>query len=214
MSITSTTLAADLTAKALKMTVASGSGFPTAGDTTPQSYIVRIDDEFMVAVTQPVANSITLRSRGYYGTAAADHDVLSRVLVSSVPADFSANPVGGDVPMPPYRPDTATLGEDRTFTAAEVAAIARDTIFSITKATACLITLVAPTKAQDGIKLTFTSQTAQAHVLTATTLLENGLSGSPFTTATWAAFIGGTLTLLAQNGVWNLTSAGNGVTLS
>ncbi|HEX7936762.1 MAG TPA: hypothetical protein VF573_27325 [Paraburkholderia sp.] len=213
MAITSTTLSADLSATALSMTVASGTGFPTAGDTTPQSYIVRIDDEYMVAVLQPTSGSIKLRSRGYYGTAAAAHDTLSRVLVSASPADFSATPVGADVPLPPYRPDTATIGEDVTFTSAGVAATVRDTIYSITKATAAAITLVAPSKAQDGIELTFTSQTAAAHVITATSLLGDGASGSPHTTATFAAFIGASLTLKAQNGIWNVV-ANVGVTIT
>lgn len=213
MAITSTTLSADLSATGLTMTVGSGTGFPTAGDTTPQSYVVRIDDEYMVATLQPVSGQIKLRSRGSFGTAAAAHDTLSRVLVSSVPSDFSANPVGSDVPLPPYRPDAVTIGEDYTFTATGVAAIVRDTIFSVNKATAAAITLVAPSKAQDGIELTFTSQTAAAHVITATSLLGDAVSGSPHTTATFAAYIGATLTLTAQNGIWNVTGS-VGVTIT
>jgi hypothetical protein len=210
MAITSTALSADLSASALTMAVASGTGFPTTGDTVPQSYVVRIDDEYMVAVTQPVAGTIKLRSRGYYGTAAVAHDTLARVLVSSNPQDFGPNPTAGDVPLPPYRPDMVTIGEDRTFTTAEIAAIARDTIYTITKATAAAITLVAPSKAQDGITLKFTSQTAAAHVITATALLANAGAASPYTTATTAnATIGGGLALQAQNGLWNVISAVN-----
>lgn len=211
MAITSTTLSADITATALKMTVASGTGFPTSGGTTPQSYNVRIDDEFMVAVLQPSAGVITLRSRGNEGTAAKAHDILSRVLVSSDPADFAAGiPVGGDVPLPPYQPDRVTIGEDRTFTTAEIAALNRDTIFAITKATAAAITLVAPSKAQDGLRITFTSETAAAHAITATALLADAGAASPYTTATTAnAKIGGGLTLQAQNGLWNVLSTVN-----
>jgi hypothetical protein len=210
MAITSTTLSADLTATALTMTVGSGTGFPTSGDTTPQSYIVRIDDEFMVAVLQPSSGVIKLRSRGYYGTAAAAHDVLAKVLVSSNPQDFTANPVGGDVPLPTYRPDMVTIGEDRTFTSAEVGAIVRDTVFTVTKGSAAAITLVAPSKAQDGITITFTSQTAFTHAITATSLLANAGAASPYTTATVAnAKIGGGLVLQAQNGLWNVLSTVN-----
>ena len=167
----------------------------------------------MVATLQPTSGNIKLRSRGYYGTAATAHDTLSRVLVSSSPADFSANPVGADVPLPPYRPDTATIGEDYTFTATGVAGIVRDTIYSVNKASAAAITLVAPSKAQDGITLVFTSQTAAAHVITATSLLADAVSGSPHTTATFAAYIGATLTITAQNGVWNVVGS-VGVTIT
>jgi hypothetical protein len=73
--------------------------------------------------------------------------------------------------------------------------------------------LVAPSKAQDGLVVTFTSLTAAAHVITATTLLGDAVSGSPHTTATFAAFIGTTLTLQAQNGIYNLV-ANVGVTVT
>ena len=101
MSITSTTLAADLSATGLTMSVTSGSGFPTVASSTPASFIVQVDDEYMIAVSQPVSGTIKLRSRGYFGTAAAPHDILSRVHVSSAASDFPGNPVGGDVPKPP-----------------------------------------------------------------------------------------------------------------
>lgn len=207
MAITSTTLSADLSATANKMTVTSGTDFPTSGGTTPQNYLVQIDDEYMYAVLQPVAGTITLRGRGSYGTRVVAHDNLSRVRVSSDPQDFTAIPTGGDVPGPPYRPDRVTLGEDRTFTTAEIKALTRDTIFQITKATACLFTLVAPNAAQDGIQLTFISQTAAAHVMTATALIADGAAGSPEDTATWDAFIGATLTVRVQNGLFAVTSA-------
>lgn len=207
MAITSTTLSADLSATALKMTVGSGTGFPTAGDTTPKSYLTRIDDEYMYSVVQPVSGQITLRGRGSQGTAAVAHDILARVLVSSDPADFTNIPAGGDVMLPPYRPDMVTIGENRTFTSAEIGAIVRDTVYQITKATAAAITIVAPSKAQDGIELTFTSQTAATHAITATALLADAGASSPYTTATVAnAKIGGGLVLKAQNGLWNVVS--------
>lgn len=83
----------------------------------------------------------------------------------------------------------------------------------ITKATAAAMTLGAPTVAQDGDLLIITSETAAAHTVTATTLLANGLSGTPWTTATFAAQIGATLTLMAANGLWNVI-AQPGVTIT
>lgn len=214
MAITQTNLTADLSATALKMFVASGTGFPTAGASTPQNYIVRIDKEFMLAKLQPVSGTITLSQRGYDGTAAVAHDTLSKVEVSALPSDFAGPSPGNSVSLPPYLPAQETLGEDRTFTSAEIAAWGNQPReFAITKATAAAITLVAPSKAQDGLTLVFTSLTAAAHVITATTLLGDAVSGSPHTTATFAAFIGATLTLKAENGIYNVVSS-TGVTIT
>lgn len=215
MSITATALSADLSATGLTMTVASGTGFPTAGGppVTP-GYVVRIDREFMLAVSQPVSGVIKVAQRGYNGTAAEAHDVLAKVEVSALGSDF-ANPSPGNVTsMPPYQPGMQTIGEDITFTSAQIAAWGNQTQnFPITKATAAAITLVAPSKAQDGLTLVFTSLTAAAHVITATTLLGDAVSGSPHTTATFAAFIGASITLQAQNGIYNVIST-TGVTIT
>lgn len=211
MAITSTTLAADLSATSLTLSLTSGTGFPTVG-AQPQNvgFLVRVDDEYMWAIYQPVANTVKVRARGALGTAAVAHDILSRVHVSADPQDFTGNPAGGDVPLPPYSDDRATIGEDLTFTSAQIAALARNTIYSITKATAAAIVLVAPGKAQDGLKIMFTSQTAAIHVVTATALLANAGASSPYTTATTAnAKIGGALELVAQNGLWNVIAQNN-----
>jgi len=210
MAITATALSADLTASGLTMTVASGTGFPTAGAPSPANpgYLVRIDKEFMLAISQPVAGTIKLAQRGYNGTAAAAHDTLSKVEVSSAPNDFANPSPGNVVSLPNYVPAMQTIGEDRIFTSAEVAAWGNQPQdFAITKATAAAITLVAPSKAQDGLVLVFTSLTAAAHVITATSLLADAVTGSPHTTATFAAFIGASLTLKAENGLWNVIAA-------
>lgn len=215
MAITQTALAADLSASALTMTVSSGTGFPTAGATIANpAYLVRIDKEFLLAVQQPVSGTISIIQRGYNGTAAVAHDILAKVEVSANPADFADPSAGNVVPLPNYVPSMQTIGEDRTFTVTEIAAFGNQSVnFPVTKATAAAITLVAPSKAQDGLQLTFTSLTAAAHVITATSLLGDGVSGSPHTTATFAAYIGATLTLQAQNGIYNVVSS-VGVTIT
>jgi hypothetical protein len=94
-----------------------------------------------------------------------------------------------------------TIGENRVFTTAEVHAWGNQPqIFAITKATAAAITLVAPGKDQDGLIVTFTSLTAAAHVITATALIADGVTGGPHGTVTFAAFAGASITLMAQNG--------------
>ncbi len=209
MSITATALSADLSSTGLTMKVASGTGFPTAGGppATP-GYVVRINREYMLAVSQPVSGVIKIAQRGYNGTAAQAHDTLSKVEVSALGSDFADPSPGNVTSMPPYQPGMQTIGEDYTFTSAEVAGWGNQPQnFPITKATAAAITLVAPSKAQDGLEITFTSLTAAAHVITATSLLADAVSGSPHTTATFAAFIGASLKLQAQNGLWNVLSA-------
>lgn len=210
MAITATTLSADLGASDVRMAVASGSGFPSVGTVANPGYLVRIDKEYMLAVGQPVSGTITIAQRGYNGTAAAAHDTLAKVLVSSAPSDFSSPSAGNDVDLPPYTPLQQTIGEDITFTSTQVVGWGQQPrVFAITKATAAEIVLVAPSTAQDNLVLTFTSLTAAQHVITATSLLANGDASSPYTTATMAnAKIGATLTLQAQNGLWNVVSAG------
>ncbi len=212
MAITQTYLSADLTATGLVMTVNSGTGFPTSGGTTPQSnYMVRIDKEKMLAILQPTDGVIKIAQRGYDGTFAASHDILSKVEVSSNPGDFANPPAGQTTSLPAYVPNQQTIGEDYTFTLAEIAAYGNQPyVFPITKATAAAITLVAPSKAQDMETITFTSLTGVLHVITATGLLANGGTASPYTTATVAnSEIGATLVLMAQNGLWNVVSASN-----
>ncbi len=209
MAITQTNLTADLSVDGKTLSVASGSGFPSTGATIVNpGYLVRIDKEYMLAIQQPSALAITVIQRGYNGTAAVAHDTLSKVEVSADPIDFNQPSPGNVVDLPNYIPSMTTLGEDRTFTSAEIAAFGNQPQnFAITKGSACLFTLVAPSKAQDGLTLVITSDTAFAHVLTATTLLADAVSGSPHTTGTFAAFIGATITLQAQNGLWNCVSA-------
>ncbi len=213
MAITQTTLSADLGANDVTMAVTSGSsGFPTAGGPIVNpGYLVRIDNEYMLAVQQPVAGTIKIAMRGYNGTAAASHDILAKVLVSSAPSDFNGVAAGQLVDLPPTLPRQQTIGEDITFTAAQVAAWGNQPQnFVITKASAAAIVLVAPSKAQDGCVVVFTSDTDATHAITATSLLASAGSASPYTTATVAnAKAGGGLTLQAQNALWNVIAATN-----
>lgn len=75
------------------------------------------------------------------------------------------------------------------------------------------MTLAAPTTAQNGTKLRITSTTAFAHTITATSLINDGVTGVPHTTATFAAFAGASIELEAYAGLWQLISK-NAVTIS
>lgn len=208
MAITATHLTADLGAHDVTMVVNSGTGFPTAGSTIANpGYLVRIDNEYMLAIQQPVAGTIRIAQRGYDGTAAVAHDTLARVLVSSAPGDFSPVAAGQQVELPPFTPVSQTIGEDITFTTAQVLAWGNQPrVFPILKATAAAITLVAPSAAQNGLTVLFTSLTAAAHVITATALVADGAAGSPEDTITFDAFIGASITLQAQAGLWHVVA--------
>lgn len=79
------------------------------------------------------------------------------------------------------------------------------TDYRLTKGSAAALTLAAPTAAEEGQEIFITSTTAAAHVLTATGLLQGGAAGH--NTATFAAQIGASIVLVAQNLLWVVKSA-------
>lgn len=83
----------------------------------------------------------------------------------------------------------------------------------LTKSSAGAYTLAAPTSAQEGMTLRIVAGSAQAHVVTATGLLDDGVTGGSKNTATFAAFIGSSLTLVAYNLKWIVLSK-NAVTVA
>lgn len=66
---------------------------------------------------------------------------------------------------------------------------------------------------QDGTRIRITTTTAFAHTVTATTLVNDGATGVPHTTITFAAFAGASIELEAYNGLWNVISK-NAATVS
>jgi hypothetical protein len=84
-------------------------------------------------------------------------------------------------------------------------AIAESTVV-LTKAGVAAMTLAAPTAAQNGTRITVTSATANAHTITATGLIDDGVTGGSKTTATFAAFAGASCELMAYEGKWHTLS--------
>jgi hypothetical protein len=77
--------------------------------------------------------------------------------------------------------------------------------YVITKGSAAALTLAAPTvTTDDGVQIVITSNSAFAHVLTATGLLQTG--AATVNTATNSAFAGSSYTLMAYQGKWNVIS--------
>lgn len=86
-------------------------------------------------------------------------------------------------------------------------------IIVLNKGSAGAYTLAAPTAAQDGLQLLIVSESAFAHVITATNLIEDGVAGGAKDTATFGAFRGASLSLVAIDGLWHVL-AKNVVTIA
>jgi hypothetical protein len=203
MALTTTSLAVACGASDTMLAITStSSGFPAVG-TVAENQLMTIDGESMFVTGVPSAGYVIVRGRGSDGTAAVAHDILAPVNTSSNVADFPAVAVGATTLRPLQTDDMVTVGQNGA-----IAVPLKNTTVLLTKGSALSsTTLAAPSKAQNGLKLTITSQTAYAHVITATTLLADAVSGSPHTTATYAAYIGASITLVADNGLWNIVAA-------
>lgn len=175
----------------------------------PVGIPMQIDGELMFAVAQPVANTITVRGRGSDGTPAIPHDLLSNVFFSATPTDFPVASAGTMITVDLSQDAPITIGQDSTITAPANA----NTVYNINKASACNITLNAPSLSAQATEIAFTSQTAAAHVITATGLINDAAAGAPHSTASFAAQKGATITFLAENGFWNIKAA-VGVTIT
>ncbi len=177
----------------LKLTSAT----PTTGSAPlARRMLLSVDGERMLITG--VLNSPTVEVvRGYDGTAAVAHATLAP-LAWGAPADWNA-PAGA--PVTPRA--LVSIGANGVIAVPTV-----NTLLTIDKATAlATTTLAAPAADSNGVTLAITSNTAAAHVITATSLVADAVSGSPHTTMTFAAFKGATITLIAQDGLWNVQSA-------
>jgi hypothetical protein len=76
----------------------------------------------------------------------------------------------------------------------------------LSKTSAAAMTLRAPTAVEEGTRLEITTGTAYAHVVTATGLLNDGVTGGAKDAWTAAAFVGSSLVLRAYNLKWQVIS--------
>lgn len=84
----------------------------------------------------------------------------------------------------------------------------------MTKGSAAAVTLAAPTAAQLGTEMDIYAGSAFAHVVTATGLVDDGVTGGSKTTLTFGAFVGASITLKSvQSGKWAV-KAKNVVTIT
>ena len=210
MALTRVTLTAPISAAQTLIAVSStATGFPVLG-TVGANQPMAIDDEICFITGVPSAGLVVVRGRGSDGTVATPHDVLSAVITSGVPGDFPAPAPGASTIRPRLLPDIITYGQDGEIGQPLLAR----TMAYLAKATAGAFTLAAPSLALNGITLVITSQTAATHVVTATALFNTGVSVSPFSVATFGSVIGTGFTVVAQNGLWNVTSTNGTVTFT
>ena len=203
MALTATTLAAACTASDLTLTLTSTTSF-LAGQ------LVKIDDEYMVIVSVPVSGTIVVRNRGFNGTFAEPHQLLAPVITSKDISDFPGVAPGEVVEYPPDFQQFLTIGKTQTLSQWTDAS---PITYAINAASALTITLPTPSTGLDGKWITFTSNTAYAHVVSASSLIADAVSGSPHSTATFAAYKGAGLTLIISNGLYNI-NATTGITVT
>lgn len=72
----------------------------------------------------------------------------------------------------------------------------------LTKGSAGAYSLAAPTANEEGTEVTIVNQTAFAHVVTATGLIDDGVTGGSKNTMTFGAFVGASIRVMAVNLKW------------
>ncbi|MBA3578938.1 MAG: hypothetical protein H0W42_03035 [Gemmatimonadaceae bacterium] len=196
MPLTTTQLSTGISQDALDIAVVS-----TLGATANRP--MKIDNEYMAVVEIVGSNLVKVRSRGDQGTQAVAHNALASVIFGTGEADeFPSHPVAASGKIAPHFPEHITLG------ISGIVPVRGDeflTDYAIKKAGVYLGTLAAPNKAMNGQRLTFTSGTAFAHVITATGLFKTG--AATVNTGTFAAFAGAGFTVEAQDGFWNVVAS-------
>jgi hypothetical protein len=198
MSLTNTTLATAMTINDTQLKVTSATGFAVRQK-------IRVDNEWMEATAAPDGTFIKVR-RGLEGTAQVAHGVLADVVTADQATDWPDPGPGLNVSVPPFDTGRATLGVDTTFAAADYPR-GQHLTYVITKAGVCAIVLGNPSKAQNGMRLTFRSATANAHTLTYTAGIYGDTTSSDV--LTFAAKVGASCTLEANGGLWGAIALTN-----
>lgn len=116
---------------------------------------------------------------------------VSGGIAAAPPADGAANAASG--------PPINIYSADGAISVATQRAV-------MTKGSAAAMTLAAPTAAQAGVTIHLISGSAFAHVVTATGLIDDGVTGGAKNTVTLGAFVGASATLVAYNLHWVLQS--------
>ncbi len=193
---TPTTISAAMLATDLTVSVTSATGI-VAG------MLARIDDEYMIVDRSYVSGTaIPVLRRGDQGSRVVAHNALAPFL-AGLPSDYTELSTYSFIPVPTWRDNLVEYS-----VSGAIAVPKRNTIVVLSKAGVAVMTLLAPAGDQNGMRLTITSNTAQAHTITTVNLLADGSSGSPHNTATFTTgYIGQGLVLVAYQGLWQVESS-------
>lgn len=194
MALTTTTLAGAIQNDDLNIGLTSPTGF-VAGNP------MIIDNEYIGAIISVNGSSVYVRTRGDAGTLATAHGNLASVTTG--PAVEMPSP-----PLQPF-PPRATLDADGAIVVDPLAT--GSLLFVIMKATAAALTLVGPSKGQNGLRVEIRSGTAAAHTVTYTAGFYGDTTSSDV--ATYAAKVGASMTIEANDGNWGPVALAN-VTLA
>ena len=212
MAIASTQLGAAITANQLSFTLTNGliTGAPAVG-ATPLSMGIPtlIDSEVMYWIAQPVANTMVVRGRGSDGTAATPHDTLSNVYIGPLANDFPLPSPGSAILLDIATDTVVSIGSTSITLTAPIV----NTVYNINAPTAAAILLAAPSLASNGVSVNFISNTAAAHVITATGLIRDA-SGVLRNTATFTANVGASVNFVIENGFYMVDGSPLGVTFA
>lgn len=202
MALVQTTISAAVGVNDLVFPVTSATGV-AAG------YIWKCDGEFgLVGRDYVSGTNVPVFRRGDNGSAQVAHNALA-IFVVGTATDWTAlaAATANDVPWP-----AVPLRDQVTYSVSGAIAVpVKDTTARIDKGGVAVMTLAAPGKDQDGLRLTVTSTTAQAHTVTATGLFSTGTASVNL--ATFAASKGSGFMVEAQQGLWNVISS-PGITFS
>jgi|SRR6476660_220390 len=192
MALTATSLASACTRDDLILNVSSATGFAVGN-------FVRLDSELVGSVLAINGAFITVRGRGSEGTAAVAHPALALVTTGLNSDLTNLPPMPGQLTsfVPPVSPANPIV---TVSVSGAITPPSTDTTVVIDKAGVAAMTLAAPSLAVNGVKLTITSITAFAHTVTATGLFQTGTA--TVNLATFPAFAGSTLIVMAVQGKW------------
>lgn len=199
-----------MTTTTASVAVLAGDQFVTLTSATglAAGMFLKIDDEFMlvrndynIAGSAFTSTFVPVVRRGDRGSIQSAHNALALV-VFGLTTDLAAYPPGALIQdtQSPLGPDIVTYS-----VTGAIAIPTRDTIIVLDKAGVAAMTLAAPGKDQDGLRLIITTTTAQAHTITATSLIADGATGSPHTTITFTTgYKGQGIQLMALAGLWQV----------
>ena len=161
----------------------------------------RVESEFMIQIAAASGTVIPVARRGYNNSTVRAHAILAPV-ENGLVIDFP-DPAPGQVSNPaPFEKQIVGYGASGAITPPTV-----NTLVLLNKATAGVMTLEAPSAANDGMEVTIFSTTAAAHTVTYTAGFYADTTGSDV--ATFAAKAGASFTIIAYKGAWGVKGTAN-----